>query len=152
MCKGRIIIGRTVVWLALIAIPFQGMSAALGNCLCTTSCCSVSDNSANDFSKNGCCSGQVTSCCCNKGLSCCGSKQTCQCGENCQCNNRQPKIPVIPPGNSRYVQLDLLEIAIDTHQVASESLWVGELFLSSRFSRIASSSLAVCIALNCFRL
>ena len=113
------IAARTLIWLAAVAIPVQGLPPAA--CACTKvvseTCCASSQNSPGRCPCMGaeicrcgessrchkpspsCCSEQnaAPSCC----HSCCCSRDsngTCPCGSHCQCGkNDAPKAPATPP-------------------------------------------------------
>lgn len=107
---------RTLVWLAAVAIPFQGLPSA--TCGCTTvdirshytkevqSCCASSLIAATKSSSSCCsqpragrcpCTGanvcrcDETSSCCQQRLACCSvevsSDSSCLCGTGCQCGD-----------------------------------------------------------------
>jgi len=86
----RTITARTFLWLAAMAIPFQGLPSATCGCdsvdrwIETSSCCQQ---------ELACCSSEISpesGCQCSTG---------CQCGDNCQCSvsSHAPSEPVIPP-------------------------------------------------------
>ena len=127
-------IREAVLWIAVLAIPLQGAFASTYNL------------------KQGCCSGNITCCCSNAETSCCDSSQGCQCGNECHCCDQRREIPAVPFNESRIVQTDLSELAcsasvLDSNTIRKETTRQASLSLGS-----ASSSLAVCIAFNCFRL
>lgn len=125
------IVARTLIWLAALAIPVQGLSWP--TCGCTKSAtCSVSG----EGQASGCCAhsksragrcpctgaavchcGEASPChkpahaCCSKRNStpscchcCCskGNRGTCPCGANCQCGkNNAPEVPATPPNQNQ---------------------------------------------------
>ncbi len=120
---------RTFVWLAAVALPFQGLPSA--SCGCNRvgidsddahkvpSCC------ADKLSTSGCnppgvdrshdTDGKVSRCgsersCCQQEPDCCSRsmKATCQCSSRCQCGddcqcakNNDPAEPAVPPVENR---------------------------------------------------
>lgn len=140
--KNRMKIRQTMLWIAVIAIPLQCVSASSCGCFTVLSCNSTQD----------CCSGNATCCCNNEGASCCDSTQSCQCGSQCHCCDQQREIPVVPFSESRVIQTDLMEFASSSILLSAEAHCTERALLTSRSLGTASSSLAVCIALNCFRL
>ncbi len=142
MRKNRMKIRQTMLWIAVIAIPLQSISASSCGCFTALSCNSVQD----------CCSGNTTCCCNSEGASCCDSSQSCQCGSQCHCCDQQREIPVVPFSESRIIPSDLMELAYSSLHLSAETQCTERAFPASHPLGIASSSLAVCIAFNCFRL
>jgi hypothetical protein len=99
MTRLKHIAARTLVWIALIATPFQALPAASCGCTTSTACCSEGQTTC-------CCSSRQTSCCSERQQSsqhaCCGSttdspSSSCQCGSNCQCGKAKQPVPPTPP-------------------------------------------------------
>ena len=98
----RDIVARTLIWLAAIAVPVQGLPAASCGCASDKTSCKAGDAC--------CCSAEIVRrgrCCCTTrqvgtAHSCCskaagGQESACKCGLNCQCGKpKQPK-PATPP-------------------------------------------------------
>jgi len=97
---------RFFVWLAAIAIPFQGLPSAMCSCVPVDARTSTQLHTAERSlcSCSGakiCCCGEASSCCQPK-FSCCSSSTSseaaCQCGDHCQCGTSSlPAEPAIPP-------------------------------------------------------
>jgi hypothetical protein len=112
------IAARTLIWLAAITIPVQGMPSRSCGCARSKICCQKDGRS-----KGCCCSAEKVRegrCCCadkqatstgsccsasrHKAAlrSCCctargGQDSTCNCGSNCQCGTNQQPRPATPP-------------------------------------------------------
>lgn len=118
------LVARSLVWLATVAIPVQGLS--------TTTCygCNSGMACSSSFSaaQTSCCSQQVAgswqpencACCSGNeaGSSCCSSDNSttgCSCGDNCQCGTSNvPAEPVAPPvenNSSERILADSIEAA-----------------------------------------
>ncbi len=85
----RLITARTFVWLAAMAIPFQGLPSA--TCGCTT---------VEHSSETSSCCQQESACCSSVALpeNDCQCSTDCQCGDNCQCSvSHAPAEPISPP-------------------------------------------------------
>ena len=105
----RGITARTLIWIAAIIVPAQGLAAASCGCNGGTTCCKARQ------SQGCCCSAEKVRegrCCCARreaesGHSCCskakGSHDSgCRCGINCQCGKAkqsQPATPTPPENN-----------------------------------------------------
>jgi len=102
----RLIAVRAFVWLAAIAIPFQGLPSATCGCTSiappteTSSCCQQEEPS--------CCSVDVSSVSSESGCQC---STACQCGDNCQCSvsSDSPTEPVAPPAESNSPERILVD-------------------------------------------
>jgi len=105
------LVARSLVWLATVAIPVQGLSTTTYYGCNSGMVCSSSFSAA----QASCCSQQVAgswqpgncACCSGNeaGSSCCSSDNStagCSCGDNCQCGQSNiPAKPAVPPaGNS----------------------------------------------------
>ena len=106
----RGITARTLLWLAAITVPVQGLPAASCGCNGGTTCCKARQ------SQDCCCSAEKVRegrCCCacgeaESGHSCCSKAKKsndsgCKCGMNCQCGQAkqsQPATPTPPENNS----------------------------------------------------
>ena len=99
----RAITARTLIWLAAITVPVQGLPAASCGCNGGTTCCNARQ------SQGCCCSAEKVRegrCCCARreaesGRSCCGKAKSshdsgCQCGVNCQCGKAKQSQPATP--------------------------------------------------------
>jgi hypothetical protein len=110
------ITSRLIVWLAAIAIPFQGMPTAACGCARTSgmtavtvlSCCSQPSTGQCPCTGAAVCRCGESSSCCQSEPSCCSGDTTsesscecgtgCQCGDNCQCGKGNVPIkPAAPP-------------------------------------------------------
>jgi len=91
----RHILGRTLVWLAVVAIPLESLPAAACGCTSSVACSAPA---------GCCCTGAKVCKCGATSASCCsrGASETgCSCGDNCQCSqNSTPAKPVVPPVES----------------------------------------------------
>lgn len=112
------IVARTLVWLAAVASPVQGLTGPASGCSCGE------PRSQRASECNGCCAaasaGEVSACRCCAARShgavsrggdhvraasgsggCCSEssdrQSACQCGVHCQCNGRKHPAPSIPP-------------------------------------------------------
>lgn len=110
MWTTRSITARTLIWLAAITVPVQGLPATSCGCTSGTSCCNARQ------SQGCCCSAEKVRdgrCCCARreaesGHSCCSKAKSshdsvCKCGINCQCGKAkqsQPATPTQPENNS----------------------------------------------------
>lgn len=111
---------RTLIWLAAMTLPFQGLSVAScgcdranccqndeqpGGCCCSTDqvheerCCCAGNRAA---STESCCAavGQhpVSRCCCQSHG---GQGTACRCGPDCQCGKSGQPTPTVPPAESK---------------------------------------------------
>ena len=101
MFTTRTIATRTLIWLAAISVPVQGLPAAPCGCIGSKACSQSKESSGSCCSTNKarggqrCCAGPQE----NAGHSCCsaGEKSGCQCGINCQCGATQNQAPAPPP-------------------------------------------------------
>lgn len=121
------IAARTLIWLAALAIPVQGMSSPTCGCMNSTtssvrtegspdSCCASGSSKSRHCPCTGaevCHCGEASPChkpahaCCSKRSAtpscchCCCSKdsnETCPCGANCQCGKKdRSEVPATPP-------------------------------------------------------
>ena len=87
------IAARTLIWLAVIAIPVQSLSASSCGCSSSKSCCQDGPRASS------CCDHldktSATKTCCGKPQN--AQDSPCHCGANCPCGKgRQPK-PTMPP-------------------------------------------------------
>jgi len=93
---------RLFVWLAVIAIPFQGLPAAACGCP-DGATLSHKTNSSHETSELPSCCEQESDCC-SAGVSSdsgCQCGTDCQCGISCQCGeNSTPTKPATPPVES----------------------------------------------------
>lgn len=103
----RTLTARTLIWLAAIAVPVQGLWAA--SCGCSSSkascqeerskrcCCSVDKLRA-----GRCCAARrqatASHSCCSKSES--GNESTCSCGIRCQCGKTNDQKPATPPAEN----------------------------------------------------
>ncbi len=128
---------RIIVWLAAIAIPFQGLPSAACGCVQVAtletaeapSCCSQpqADQPACCSGAEVCRCGEASSCCQAK-PSCCSdqtsSEAGCQCGDQCQCGtSNAPTRPAVPPVENNSPE----RIALDSAATA----FFGSVFLPS---------------------
>jgi len=111
MSATKHIAARTLIWLAAIAIPVQGLPTASCACTGSNACCRE-----NEQRQGCCCSAEKVRggrCCCARreaesGHSCCSKAKSshdsgCKCGINCQCGKAkqsQPATPTPPENNS----------------------------------------------------
>ncbi len=94
---------RLFVWLAVMAIPFQGFPAAACGCLDGATLTHKTNGSHETSELPSCC--EQESDCCSTGVSsdsgCCQCGIDCQCGVSCQCgDNSPPTEPATPPAES----------------------------------------------------
>ncbi len=128
---------RLIVWLAAIAIPFQGMPTAACGCARTSemtavtvsSCCSQPSTGQCPCTGAAVCRCGESSSCCQSEPSCCSGDTTsesscecgtgCQCGDNCQCGKSSPpRPPAVPPVENTSPD----RIATDSTSAASLSV------------------------------
>jgi hypothetical protein len=109
---------RCLIWLAALALPVQGFTAADCGCASTKNCCQGQSTAC-------CCSRakvQMGPCCCtgnrtaDNGSSCCNAtsnsgSSACNCGGNCQCGQDQQPTPATPPVENESSQKTTGEIA-----------------------------------------
>ena len=95
---------RTLIWLAAMTLPVQGLSAVPSGCT-SRSCCQKNEPSA------GCCAVEKVveghRCCndkratpaksCCTGKSCCPCGSHCTCGPYCECGKAKRPMPATPP-------------------------------------------------------
>ena len=115
MWTTRHVAARTLLWLAAMTVPLQGLAATScgcggvgGNAESPQGCCSVDD--ANH--KTCCCAQKrsATHSCCQPADN--QQSSGCTCDVNCSCRNQSPRTPATPP----------VENETPTDKIASESL------------------------------
>lgn len=102
--KTRHTAARTLIWLAALAIPVQGLPASSCGCTGGKACCREVGQ------RPGCCCAaervREARCCCARreteaGQSCCGKAQSgpdsgCRCGTHCRCGKTSQPTPATP--------------------------------------------------------
>ncbi len=98
----RDITARTLIWLAAIAVPIQGLPAASCGCASGKTSCKAAGARCCSTEKvrEGCCCGAhwqvgTVPSCCGKAPS--GHDSPCKCGFNCQCRKGKLPKPATPP-------------------------------------------------------
>ena len=120
MSASRNIAVRSLIWLAALAVPVQGLPAANCGCASGKKCCQGYEQSAGC----SCCKakGQVAPCCCtakravvDRSERCHATSSldspACNCGVDCQCGQDQQPEPVAPPVENESSQKIVGEIA-----------------------------------------
>ncbi len=110
---------RSLIWLAAITVPVQGLPAASCGCTGGKTCCKKEQFkgccclAAKDREGRYCCAKQqpaATHSCCSKAGS--GQDLACKCGFNCPCGKTSRQTPATPP----------VENNNQTEKAASDSL------------------------------
>lgn len=143
MWTNQHIAARTLIWLAAIAIPVQGLPAA--SCACSVShpCCQqekLKDGGcATEKPGDDCCSARRQAalahdcCCCQR-----GKDPGCKCGPGCQCGKAKPTEPAAPP----------IENDRPTEKVVSGAAFAGLIAAVAPYSRNATPQLDASRELN----
>lgn len=112
----RNIVARTLIWLAALTVPVQGLAAA--SCGCTGG---KAHSEAKPSTGGGCSTRKASDSplCCGErrqdaGQSCCGNS-TCQCGLSCRCGETKQQQPVTPPAEQNQSE----KVANDSLATAS---------------------------------
>jgi len=109
------IAARTLIWLAVIAVPVQSLQASTCECSNGERCCREEQKvgvCSLSFKAHGhsCCGHgdmtTVTKSCCSKLRN--GHDSPCNCGVNCQCGKSRPSKPIAPA-----VEISASEIAVN---------------------------------------
>lgn len=113
-CKDILL--RTLIWLAVVAVPIHGLPAASSGCSGDDSCCTQRESAGCRCSVERVRRGQ---CCCKRKPSCCSARKkaevdrscqergdsTCHCGANCQCGRTQQPPAAPLPENTKSEKL-----------------------------------------------
>ena len=111
---------RSLIWLAALAVPIQGLPAADCGCASSKKCCQGYEQSAGCCCsevkvREGrcCCSGKRVvaerSCCCQVGIT--PDSSGCNCGSNCPCDQEHQPEPATPPVENEPSQKVVGEMA-----------------------------------------
>ena len=156
-------IARSLIWMAVIAIPAQGMQVS--TCGCgegnvassanggSSPCC----HSAAPKSGGCCCIAEPATCCGDSTTSadapCCSSdSSSCQCGINCQCGKVKAPTPTRPPvENTGPEKVSIDSLSVDS-QVYFCPLHSDERHTSATPSAGVMAALDRCISLCRFTL
>ena len=124
---------RTLIWLAALAIPSQGLPSKSCGCTDSKACCQsagqVLDSGARNPADHGTCcrshhGGEGKRSCCSH--SSVDGDSPCQCGMNCRCGENEQPTPAAPP-----VENDSTE-KISADAVSTAALVVCPSFASNR--------------------
>jgi len=142
----RTITARTFLWLAAMAIPFQGLPSA--TCGCTSVDRWIETSSSCCQQELACCSVDTSSesgCQCSTG---------CQCGDNCQCSvsSHAPSEPVVPPFESNSPERILTNSVETATLVAFRLPSATRQHTDSYVGANARTALDCCVALCRFTL